>query len=79
MADVKAIEVAQKQLDAIKTVLDMGLTVSDGTLDTWLYLENGVYSVDGNGKEPVEEDFDDLTRSVEYFLQAKDRPIEELD
>jgi len=75
VANTNETEVAQKQLDAIKTVLDMVLAVADEALDTWLVKDAGVFEVDGTGADPIEEDFDDADRAVKYFLSLKDRTV----
>lgn len=69
---MSAEEKSELRHDTIKDVLNAGLVVADPSLDTWIVKEDGKFCVDGTGFKPVEEDFDDAHKAIEYFLRVKD-------
>jgi len=60
---------------AIKLLLDNGLAVADESLDTWIVKDDEEYCVDGTGREPIEEDFDDVDKAIAYFAKSQRRAI----
>jgi hypothetical protein len=49
--------------------LARGLAVASNTLERWIVADEDCTAVDGVGDTPIEEDFNDQDKAVEYFLK----------